>query len=341
MKMHSIALALTGFAGLIPAAHADSLREWGYWDSAPSQQQVQQPSIVRIAAASPAVRQSTSSTGNTAVTVGNLPTAIIQDIQLSTPSTDTGGTPPPNRWFGYAALEFGTPDGAYDTNAYLQTDANWTYGTVPQTFTFRIAGEDMPTITQGTPTDYVNWNYNRDPSSTVTSNVHVNSRIPMPSDVPMTIGHWHKGSQTYYTLVGSVTQPVDMTALTAGPSISYGGRSMGGSEINITVNFNNASWSGTWTAGNTLPSVMSGSASSTPAFSANGTVSGSNIQSTAITGVTNLDTANSFVKGSFYGTGAAALGGLTVIKTDTAQHSDLFVTCKGVSTCPANGSGPF
>lgn len=65
-----------------------------------------------------------------------------------------------------------------------------------------------------------------------------------------------------------------------------------------------------------------------PAFAATGTVIGSNIQSSAITGVANLDATNSFVKGTFYGKDAAALGGLTVIKTTSGQHSDLFVTCR-------------
>lgn len=338
MKMRYIAFALAGFAGIQSAAYADSLREWGYWDSAPSQQQVQQPSIVRIAAAGvQAQRTSQGSNPNgAAVTTGNLPTSIIQDFKLTAPTApDTsGGTPPPNRWFGYAALESGTPSGAYDTNAYLEADANWTYGAVPQTFTFRIAGEDMATVTTNTPTGYGDWEYNRDPSSSNANGyVHINEQIPMPDGVPMTIGHWHKGPQTYYTLVGSVTQPVDMAALASNTSVTYGGQSMGGSLVNITVNFSNASWSGAWTAGGTIGSAMGGSAVSTPAFNATGTVTGSNIQSTAITGVANLDAANSFVKGTFYGNGAAALGGLTVIKTNTAQHSDLFVTCKNLPSC--------
>lgn len=363
-KMTAAALAVLT---TIPA-WADSPTEWGYWDSA--RQAGQQagsapaaavntgPALAFKAADKSGSDQKTEGdkgsdstergTGRfmAVVAPGNLPTTIIQDIKLPTvtrPTTvaDSADLPSPDKWFGYGALESGSPAGSYDDNAYLLVGSDWVYGTIPatggKTMTFRIAGEDMVTVTSGTATNYYDWRYNRDSSSAATSYVHVNEQIPYPTDVPMTIGHWHKNVggvwQTYYAIVGSATQLSDLQALASGPVLSYTGRSMGGSAVSLSVNFASSTWNGTWVSG-AFNSVMSGSASSTPSFTATGTVTGAKIQSTAITGVANLDAAASFVKGTFYGNNAAVVGGLTVIKTNASQASDLFVVCKsGVTGC--------
>jgi len=321
-----------------PFVQADSVNEWGYWDSTGNNARVDSSAAYALALNNGVRYAAREDKGSNGVGQGNLPTNIVQDIKLpdtapSVPGVDDPNLPSPDKWFGYAALEFGTPSGAYDDNAYLLVGTDWVYGTIPTNMTFRIAGEDMESVTSGTPTDYYNWYYNRDPSNTGTSYVHINDRVPFPTDVPMTIGHWHKGGQTYYTVVGSATQLGDLQALASGPVLNYTGNSMGGSAVNLSVNFASSTWTGTWTAG-AGNQAMSGSASTTPSFSAAGTISGAKIESTSITGVANLDAAASFVKGTFYGNNAAVVGGLTVIKTDTINASDLFVVCKdGVSGC--------
>lgn len=323
---------------------ADSVNEWGYWDSNGRNPPVDSSSSFRLTLNgamrynNDAAKDDKSTNG---VGSGNMPNVIVRNFNLPTNNTQVVGSndpnlPSPDKWFGYAALEGGSPSGAYDDNAYLLVGADWVYGTIPTTMTFRIAGEDMPTITSGTPTDYNSWDYSVDssnPNANYNSYVHVNQWIPFPPDVPMTIGHWHKGSQTYYTVVGSATQLSDLQALASGPVLSYSGRSMGGSGVNLSIDFASATWTGTWSAGQ-HSAVMAGSASTTPSFGASGTVSGAKIESTVITGVTNLDAAASFVKGTFYGNNAAVVGGLTVIKTDTIEASDLFVACKaGLTGC--------
>lgn len=358
MKLKMIAASI---AMLVTAsAWADSPNEWGYWDTAKQGNQTNGPSIqsttgpalaFKVADKSDKTSERSdqdrptdgarSGDSRPVFTAGGLPTTIVQNFTLPTTTTtapNDANLPTPDKWFGYGALEGGTPSGAYDDNAFLLVGADWVYGTIPatgsKTMTFRIAGEDMISKTSGTPTNYYSWSYNRDPSSTATSYVHVNQRIPFPTDVPMTIGHWHKGAQTYYALVGSATQLSDLQSLAAGPTLAYTGQSMGGSVVSVSVNFASSTWTGTWTAGGTLTAMMSGSARNTPAFNAAGTVTGAKIQSTSITGVTGLDAAASFVKGTFYGNGGAVLGGLTVIKTSSAQTSDLFVACKpGVTGC--------
>lgn len=341
MKRNLLAVTIAALTAA-PLAHADSVNEWGYWDSTGRNAPVDSSAAFAIVLSN-AVRYSTQDEkADNGVRQGNLPTTIIQDIKL--PGTakppvagiDNPDLPSPDKWFGYGALESGSPAGAYDDNAYLLVGSDWVYGTIPTHMTFRIAGEDMPTLTYGTPTQYNNWNYSvdsSDPNANYNSYVHVNQWIPFPADVPMTIGHWHKGAQTYYTVVGSATQLSDLQTLASGPVLSYSGRSMGGSGVNLSVNFANATWTGTWTAGQNSP-AMGGSARTTPSFNAAGTISGAKIESTSITGVANLDAAASFVKGTFYGNNASVVGGLTVIKTDTIEASDLFVVCKaGVSGC--------
>jgi hypothetical protein len=350
MKIRVISLAAASLLNM--PAWAESPSEWGYWDASGSNSQVPAAGFnapqTGTTNAGPKTEGKRNDRAATVIDAGNLPNTLIRNIPLQAPERvpATPALPPINladvlpvdKWFGFAALEYGTgaDAGSYDDNAFLLVGSDWKYGTVPATdgkiMTFRIAGEDMPTVTRGTPTDYNTWDYNRDTSSTVTSNVHVNMQIPFPADVPMTIGHWHKGSQTYYTVVGSTTQVPDLQRLAAGPTLSYTGQSMGGSAVAMSVNFANSTWSGAWTPGQ-FPQAMSGSAASTPAFTANGTISGSSINSTAINGVAGLDAASSFVKGKFYGNGAAAVGGLTVIKTNTTQSSDLFVACKTGVTC--------
>lgn len=355
MKIREISLAAASLLSM--PASAESFREWGYWDASGRNSQVPAAgfSAPQAGAANtgPTVEGRRNERVATVVAAGNLPNTLVRNIQLQAPTPapapalppiDLGGVLPADKWFGFAALENGAAPGAYDDNAFLLVGSDWKYGTIPatdgKTMTFRIAGEDMPTITMGNPTNYYNWNYNRDASSTVTSNVHVNMQIPFPADVPMTIGHWHKGSQTYYTVVGSTTQVPDLQKLAVGPTLSYTGQSMGGSAVTMSVNFANSTWSGSWTPGQFPAAMYGSSATNTPAFTANGTISGSSINSTAINGVANLDAANSFVKGKFYGNGAATVGGLTVIKTDTAQSSDLFVACKAGVVC-AQSQPPF
>lgn len=357
MKLRVISLAIASL--MATSVWADSMKDWGYWDASGRAGEVPATGFSAPRGGSSGMGVSGNdgkrNDRGAVVNIGNLPNTVIQDIALKTPPAapaipviptpiprEQPGILPADKWFGFAALESGTPVGAYDDNAYLLVGSDWVYGTVPgkdgKTMTFRIAGEDMVSkTTMSNSTGYAGWDWNKaDPTDGVQSYVHVNMQIPMPDDVPMTIGHWHKGSQTYYTVVGSTTQFADLQALAAGPVLSYTGQSMGGSNVSMSVNFANSTWNGTWTA-NPSAAVMSGSARNTPSFTANGTITGSSIQSTAINGVANLDAANSFVKGKFYGTGAAAVGGLTVIKTDAAQTSDLFVACKTGVTCNSRG----
>ena len=338
MKIKLLAAAVAALIAT-PFAQADAVNEWGYWDSTGANARVDSSAAYALALNNGVRYGAREDKGSNGVGQGNLPTTIVQDFKL--PDTakppvagiDDPNLPSPDKWFGYAALESGSPAGAYDDNAYLLVGSDWVYGTIPTNMTFRIAGEDMNSVTSGTPTDYVSWRYGRDSSNTGPSYVHVNEQIPFPTDVPMTIGHWHKGSQTYYTIVGSATQLSDLQALASGPVLSYSGSSMGGSLVNLSVNFASSTWTGNWTA-NPSASVTYGSASTTPSFSAAGTISGAKIESNSITGVTNLDAAASFVKGTFYGNNGAVVGGLTVIKTDTINASDLFVACKdGVAGC--------
>lgn len=115
-------------------------------------------------------------------------------------------------------------------------------------------------------------------------------------------------------VVGTPTDAASLANLvTSNISASYSGVELvSGNAVNINVNFGSANWNGTWGSGAT-------------AWHASGSVSGGNIQS--VGNPTGLYTAGS-VQGTFYGTGASALGGAVNVSNSTTSHVDVFATVK-------------
>lgn len=336
MKKNLVAAAAAVvLASVSLQAQAESVREWGYWDSAPTQQQVQQPSVVRIAGLHAVLPQ----TSATAAGVSNeqLPSALLQNVEL-VQNPELGEDIQTIRWLGYAALDTSSTTGAYDVDTYLDVGANWTYGDVPPTFTFRIAGEKVNGVTLQEGSQYEGWTYEQNAGASTL--LFVKEQLPMPSGVPMTMGYWQKGDQAYYSVVGSVTPLTELQNLSLqNPQLTYSNDySMGGKEIRLDVDFSAGTWSGAWTPAADYydyPTHMTGNAASTPNFTAQGIITGANISSTAIT-LTDTQTAadsGSFVQGTFYGDAAQGIGGLSVIKDAQGTHTDIFVLCEGGYGC--------
>lgn len=117
---------------------------------------------------------------------------------------------------------------------------------------------------------------------------------------------------TGYYIAGYPTLAAYMDTLRAGNvSATYTGNEiLGGGGVVIDVQFGPATWEGTWSG---------------PNFKAAGTVTGANIQSTSfLTGATGGQ-----VKGTFYGTTAQALAGVSDVNLNNGtRHVDLFATQK-------------
>lgn len=130
-------------------------------------------------------------------------------------------------------------------------------------------------------------------------------------------------SQSIYAVVGVATSASDMAALKgSNTTASYTGWDQygdGANNVQLTVNFGNSTWSGTWNGGQdgVVQASTSGSGATVIAgqvgFSASGTVTGSNFQSTSISATDGTIGAGSTVRGSFYGMQAAAAGGVADI----------------------------
>ncbi len=145
-------------------------------------------------------------------------------------------------------------------------------------------------------------------------------------------------------VAGIVTSATDMAELRANTigATFYSGSAYQGSPVEINVTFAGAgSWEGRWNDGadgSTWTYTPSGTSQQyirgQVGFIASGTVTGSNIQSTNVSATDG--TVSGMVKGSFFGSQAAALGGvvdITKTKPDgysNARHVDVFLTTKDV-----------
>lgn len=145
-------------------------------------------------------------------------------------------------------------------------------------------------------------------------------------------------------IAGIVTSGTDMSALRANNiSADYNGYAFQGSPVAINVRFGDGTWSGSWNNGadgNTWTYTPSGTSQQyvygQVGFNASGTITGSNIQSTSVSATDGV--VSGMVKGSFFGSQAAALGGVVdITKTSStspsqpytdARHVDLFLTIK-------------
>lgn len=172
------------------------------------------------------------------------------------------------------------------------------------------------------------------------------------------------GDESYYNYIsasdgaegyvaGIVTPMADMAALQAGNvTASYVGFTSGGkstsyqSPVAMTVNFGNATWSGTWNGGSdSLRYISKGTDSDNRDYVvgrvgliASGTVTGANFQSTSVSANKAVSVTGS-VQGSFYGPQAAGLGGVVnVVKTTEAygpaSYVDVFAAQKVTAPTP-------
>lgn len=151
----------------------------------------------------------------------------------------------------------------------------------------------------------------------------------------------YSSNETYGMFVaGIVTSAADMSELRANNITAvYNGHAFyNGTPVTINVNFGTASWSGSWNNGadgSTWTHTPSGSSqqyvNGHVGFNASGTISGSNIQSTSVSATDGAVSGS--VRGSFYGSQAAALGGVVDITKSTegytnARNVDLYLTTK-------------
>lgn len=127
----------------------------------------------------------------------------------------------------------------------------------------------------------------------------------------------YSSNGTYGRFVaGIVTSAADMSALRANNiSAVYNGYAFQGAPVTINVNFGTASWSGSWNNG-----------AGRDGFHASGGITGSNIQSTSVSATDGP--AYGSVNGSFYGSQAAALGGVVDVTKDSGRYVDLYLTTK-------------
>lgn len=162
-------------------------------------------------------------------------------------------------------------------------------------------------------------------------------------------------SATYGSYIaGIVTSAADIAALLAGRvQATYSGFTVyphsghnhfPTSPVVINVDFGNATWKGTWNSGVDGYTHTHGADSAgvvhvygQVGFTAQGTISGANIQSTSVGTLDKGATVTGQVKGSFFGPQAAAVGGVSdITKTNPsaeyskARNVDLFIANKVV-----------
>jgi len=148
-------------------------------------------------------------------------------------------------------------------------------------------------------------------------------------------------SQGMYGILGLATSAADLAL--QGGTATYSGESRNGifGSVNLTVNFSNGTWSGTWNGG-ADQNVFVASSSIGPViygqigFQASGTISGVNLNSTSITANDGTIGAGSIVKGAFFGSNAAAVGGVASIVKTTEAYTDargsgVFLTTRNVA----------
>jgi hypothetical protein len=117
-------------------------------------------------------------------------------------------------------------------------------------------------------------------------------------------------------VTGVPTSSADLTHLaTNNLSATYTGSELiSGAAVQIKAYFGQGNWNGSWGAG------------TAGAWQAGGSITGGNIQSTAISGAYNAGQ----VQGAFYGSNAQALGGVADVSNTTSglRHVDVFATIK-------------
>ena len=155
-------------------------------------------------------------------------------------------------------------------------------------------------------------------------------------------GTW---SETYGPYVAGITTPQayldtqrldNMTANYAGNSYNWGYQT----PVNMTVNFGNSTWSGSWNGGadgSAYPTTETGGNQylyGYVGFNASGTISGANIQSTSVSATDGTVHSGSVV-GSFFGQTAGSVGGVSdIVKSRTdgtyteASHTAVFLADK-------------
>lgn len=166
------------------------------------------------------------------------------------------------------------------------------------------------------------------------------------------VDYWYSESGFGGTFVAGITTSLADMANFGGVTEAnyYGNTGYGGTPVEITVNFNQATWSGSWNNGVDGHMHNYTDSNGTPymtgdvGFNAEGTIAGANIQSTSIwAGDGTIDQSKSTVVGSFLGTAAEVLGGVSdITKSKPAgddpyadpgytdiRNVDTFVTCAG------------
>jgi hypothetical protein len=118
---------------------------------------------------------------------------------------------------------------------------------------------------------------------------------------------------TTFYVVGVPTPLADIQDMINGAvSASYMGKSFAlNKNVSIDVNFGTESWSGNWSGGKGFD------------FGASGDITGSDITSTSVTGVD-----GGTVNGTFYGGGAAAIGGAYEVTKGASTQGDVFSATK-------------
>lgn len=128
-------------------------------------------------------------------------------------------------------------------------------------------------------------------------------------------------------VIGYTTSITDIAALRLGNVVAtYNGHSLVNQQASLapmtmTVNFGQSSWTGIWNNG--------ADANGAIGFSASGSISGAQFNSTTGS-ITALDSNNisGSVRGAFYGTQAAAVGGIADITKNNVHHVDPFIAFK-------------
>jgi hypothetical protein len=153
-----------------------------------------------------------------------------------------------------------------------------------------------------------------------------------------------------YFVYGTTTSAADMQALNAGNvTATYCGVTGFGNNMTLTAHFGSGTWSGAWNGGydgavhyytgNSDP-YMKGQVG----FTANGTISGVNLTSTSVGTNDSGTTVSGSVNGAFFGSNAAAVGGISDItktygKDGSYRNVDVFVATQN-GPCCSGGSQP-
>lgn len=147
--------------------------------------------------------------------------------------------------------------------------------------------------------------------------------------------------QSGWGVIGYTTPTADMSALRASNAqATYSGNDHYGTPVSMTVNFGNATWSGSWNNGvdgevssqvaTSGGNVLTGAVG----FTASGTVVGSTFSSNTVGTNTPRATVTGSVQGAFFGPNASAAGGVVDI-TKTVQAAQQQPAQAGRATAAA------